>query len=74
MQVFRLAIPMTASALLLGACGQPGEEREVMKPEDTFAGDLVTAPAKVEDAVNAAQADRMQALEEGMSREEVEEP
>ena len=61
---------MVATALLLGACGQANEEREVMKPEDTFAGDLVTAPAKVEDSVNAAQADRMQSLEAGLSQAE----
>ena len=74
MQTPRLAFSLAMTALLLGACGQGTEEGEVMKPEDTFAGDLVTAPSKVEDSVNAAQAGRMQALDEGLSRAEGEQP
>lgn len=70
MQTPRIAFSLATTALLLAACGQATEEREVMKPEDTFAGDLVTAPTKVEDSINAAQAGRMQALDEGLSKAE----
>lgn len=70
MQTKRIAVSLATTALLLAACGQATEEREVMKPEDTFAGDLVTAPTKVEDSINAAQAGRMQALDEGLSKAE----
>lgn len=41
--------------LALAACGGGSdEEHEVMKPEETVFRDLVTAPGKVEDRVDAA--------------------
>lgn len=74
MQSSGIVLKMAMAALLLGACGQAPEERKAMKPEDTFAGDLVTAPTRVEDTVNAAQAERMQAVEDGLSRAEGDQP
>jgi hypothetical protein len=50
--------------LALAACGgEDAKEREVMKPEETVFRDLVTAPDKVEDSVNAAMDAHREALD-----------
>ena len=56
----------------LSACGggDKSREREVMKPEETVVGDLVTAPARVEERTGAAMDAHRQALEEQISASE----
>lgn len=57
--------------LLLAACGgERNEEREVMKPEDTVFGDLVTAPGKVEDRTQAAMELHREALQKQLRESE----
>lgn len=66
--------PTMIAALLLAALAGCGggdrEERELMKPEDTVVGDLVTAPGKVEDRTNAAMDLHRDALEERLRQDE----
>ncbi|MBS1199818.1 MAG: hypothetical protein H6R27_496 [Proteobacteria bacterium] len=56
----------------LAACGGGDKpaEREVMKPEETVVGDLVTAPERVEDRTNAAMEAHRDALQEQISESE----
>ncbi len=57
--------------LALAACGgDDAEEREVMKPEETVFRDLVTAPGKVEDGVNAAMDAHREALDQQIRESE----
>lgn len=56
----------------LSACGggDKSREREVMKPEETVVGDLVTAPARVEERTEAALEAHRQALQQQISESE----
>ena len=56
----------------LSACGSGDKprEREVMKPEETVVGDLVTAPARVEQRTEAAMEAHRQALQQQLSESE----
>jgi len=56
----------------LPACGGGDEsrEREVMKPEETVVGDLVTAPERVEERTEAAMEAHRQALQQQISESE----
>ena len=57
--------------LALAACGgDDAKEREVMKPEETVFRDLVTAPGKVEDSVNAAMDAHREALDQQIQESE----
>lgn len=57
--------------LALAACGDKhGEEREVLKPEETVFGDLITAPGKVEDRTNAAMDLHREALQKQLRESE----
>ena len=56
----------------LSACGggDKSREREVMKPEETVVGDLVTAPARVEERTEAAMEAHREALQKQISESE----
>jgi hypothetical protein len=50
-------------------CGG-GDEREVMKPEETVVGDLVTAPGRAEDRTQAAMQAHREALQQQIEASE----
>jgi hypothetical protein len=56
----------------LQACGggDKPREREVMKPEETVVGDLVTAPGRAEERTEAAMEAHRQALQQQISESE----
>ncbi len=69
----RMSAPLLVTPLLalLAACGgEDAKEREVMKPEETVFRDLVTAPGKVEDSINASMDAHRDALEEQIRESE----
>lgn len=66
-----LVPPLLAALAALAACGgEHAEEREVMKPEETVFRDLVTAPGKAEDSVNASMDAHREALERQLRESE----
>ena len=63
--------PLLVALVALVACGgEKAEEREVMKPEETVFRDLVTAPGKAEDSVNASMDAHREALERQLRESE----
>ncbi|MBX3702920.1 MAG: hypothetical protein KF822_04030 [Steroidobacteraceae bacterium] len=75
MQTTKLATVL-AALLLAAGCGGGDEGREAqaaeppMKVEDTVVGDLVTAPARVEDSANAAVDAHREALRSRLEADE----
>lgn len=64
----RMIVPVLLAAC--AACGGGEEEREVMKPEETVVGELVTAPGRVEDRTNAAMDAHREQLQQRLREDE----
>jgi len=64
----RMIVPVLLAAC--AACGGGEQEREVMKPEETVVGELVTAPGRVEDRTNAAMDAHREQLQQRLREDE----
>lgn len=69
-QPVRVIVPILLAALAACSGSDDRRQREVMKPEDTVVGDLVTAPGRVEARTNAAVEAHRDALESRLREDE----